>query len=308
MNVYDVVTTRILERIIDAKNNGKKLHWVKPWTGGPTLPMRYGTGKAYQGINLLLLEPGNEYITFHAIQEMNESRDEDNKLYIKKNSHTSPVVFYNKKAVKDENGEPVLDEFGNPAEKWYAKYYRVFNREDIKNLPSHYPAEKIKHSTSEAMKLLDKYIADYIKATGIELELVEDGTNCFFDADANRIRMPMKEGFKSAYAYYSSALHEIIHSTAIKMNRNIRNNFGSSNYSREELIAQIGSQMLLNQFRIVCDDNEEENDIAYIDGWLSHLKEHSKELAIAASHAEKAAMFFVEKAEAVMRKNEKKIA
>ena len=308
MTVYDVVTTKILDRIIEARNAGKKLHWVKPWSGGPTLPMRYSTGKAYQGINLLLLDPGSEYITYHAIQEMNETRDDDSKLSIKKNCHTSPVVYYDKIALKDENGEPVLDEYGLPAERWYAKYYRVFNREDIRNLSSHYPAEKIEHSTSDAMKVLDKYLSSYFKATGIELDSVEDGTNCFYDAEANRIRLPEKTGFKSAYAYYSAALHEAIHSTATELGRRIRNDFGSSGYSREELIAQIGSQMLLNIFRIVCDESEEENDIAYIDSWLEHLKEHSKELAIAASQAEKAAQYFIAKAESVMKKNDKKIA
>jgi antirestriction protein ArdC len=288
MNVYEIITQRIIDRIERAKETGEKFRWVQPWSYGPVFPESYTSRQQYHGINLLLLESGNEYITYKAIQELNETLPEDEKLYIKKGSHTTPVAYFNNYDLKDENGNPVLDEYGEQAKKWYCKYYLVFNREDIKNLHSHYPSQKKVHTTSKETRLLDKYINAYAKAEGLTIDIVEDGTNCFYKPSEHMVRVPAKEGFNSKYAYYSAILHELIHSTSKGMGRQLGKGFGSDEYSREELIAQIGSQMLLNRFKIVCDETEEDNDIAYIEGWAKHLKEHEREITKADIQAEKA--------------------
>lgn len=308
MNVNEIITKRIIERIEDAKASGKPFKWVRPWSGGPTKAVSYTTGKPYRGINLLLLDAGSEYITYKAIKDMNESLAEDEKIYVKKGSHTVPVMYYDTYDLKDENGEPILDEYGNQAKKWFGKYYLVFNREDCRNLHSHFPAEKKLHTNSKATKLLDKYINAFVKAEGITLDIVEDGTNCFYRPSEHMVRIPDRAGFKSIYAYYSSALHEFVHSTSKGLNRKLGENFGTESYSREELIAQIGSQLLLNHFKIVCDEEEEINDIAYIDGWVSHLKEHEREISIAALQAEKAMNYFLEVAEKQLSSKCKKVA
>jgi antirestriction protein ArdC len=90
------------------------------------------------------------------------------------------------------------------------------------------------------------------------------------------------------------------------MGRQLGKGFGSDEYSREELIAQIGSQMLLNRFKIVCDEPEEDNDIAYIEGWAKHLKEHEREITKAAIQAEKAMEYFIEIAEKQIAKRKPK--
>jgi antirestriction protein ArdC len=306
MNVYQIITQRIIERINRAEETGEPFHWIKPWTGGCTLPMSYTSGKPYHGVNLLLLDSGCEYITYKAVQELNEVRAEDDKLYVKKGAHTIPVVFFNNYDLKDDEGNQLLDEYGNPAKKWYARYYSVFSREDVKNLHSHYPAERVIHTTSKETKLLDKYINAYAKAEGLTMDIVEDGVNCFYKPSQHLVRVPAKEGFKSIYAYYSSVLHEIIHSTSKGMGRQLGKGFGTDTYSREELIAQIGSQMLLNRFKITCDETEEDNDIAYISGWASHLKEHEREITRAAIQAERAMDYFVDVAEQQINKRKQK--
>lgn len=308
MNVYQIITERIINRIQEAEKNNESFHWIRPWSGGNTLPVSYVSQKPYHGINRLLLDAGCEYITYHAIQKLNESLPEDEKIYVKKNSKALPVMYFNTYDVKNEDGTPVLDEYGKPASKWYAKYYNAFNREDCTNLHAHFPAEKIKHTASKQTKLLDRYIKAYCLAEGLTMDVVEDGTKCFYRPEDHFVRVPEQAVFQSKYAYYSAVLHELIHSTSKGLDRRLGKGFGTDDYCREELVAQIGAEMLLNQFKIVCDQNEENNDIAYISEWVNHLRNHEREIVIAAQQAERACEYFMETAEKQMASRKKKTA
>lgn len=307
LNVYEIITEKIIERINEAKSSGKPFHWVKPWSGGAPYPVSYTTQQAYRGINRLLL-PAGEYITFNALQDYRKTQPEDETIFVKRGSHKLPIFYYGKYDKKDENGNPILDEYGNQEKGSFLRFYQVFNIEDIKGIHSHFPAVKTAKTSSKQTKLLDKYIAAYVEANTLQLDLVEDGANCFYSAGDNMIRVPSKEGFSSTYSYYSSVLHEIIHSTAKGVGRSVGKKFGSDAYSREELVAQIGSQMLLSHFQIAYDDKEFENDVAYIDGWASKLKDNVTEIAKASIQAEKAMQYFLESAEKQFKQKKKKVA
>uniref|UniRef100_UPI0040572E05 zincin-like metallopeptidase domain-containing protein n=1 Tax=Acetatifactor sp. TaxID=1872090 RepID=UPI0040572E05 len=307
MNVYEIITEKIIERINEAKDSGKPFHWVRPWSGGPSFSVSYTTQQPYRGINRLILDAG-EYITFNALQDYRKTQSEDATIFVKRGARKQPVFYYGKYDKKDENGNPILDEFGNQEQGSFLRFYQVFNIEDIKGIHSHFPAIKTAKTSSKQTKLLDKYIAAYVEATNLDMDIVEDGANCFYDAANHRVRVPAKEGFISTYAYYSAILHELIHSTSKGLNRSLGKSFGSDAYSREELIAQIGSQIMLTHFQIAYDDKEFENDIAYIDGWSSKLKKNVQEIAKAAAQAEKAMQYFLDTAEEHMRKCKKKTA
>lgn len=307
MNVYEIITEKIIERINEAKASGKPFHWVRPWSGGPSFPVSYTTQLPYRGINRLLL-PAGEYITFNSLQDYRKTQPEDAVIFVKRGAHKLPIFYYGKYDKKDEEGNPILDEYGNQEQGSFLRFYQVFNIEDVKGIHSHFPAVKVAKTSSKQTKLLDKYIAAYVKATNLEMDIVEDGANCFYDAESHRVRVPAKEGFSSQYAYYSSVLHELIHSTSRGIGRSLGKSFGSDSYSREELVAQIGSQMLLAYFQIAYDDCKFENDVVYIDGWASKLKDNVTEISKASIQAELATQYFLETAEAQINKVKKKVA
>ena len=68
--------------------------------------------------------------------------------------------------------------------------------------------------------------------------------------------------------------------------------FGNEEYSREELVAEIGSAMLCNYAGL---NNEKafKNSVAYVQSWLKVLKNDSKMILWAASRAEKAAKYIL---------------
>lgn len=302
MTVYQIITQRILQRIKEMEEQGKTFYWVKPWSGGAPIPESYLTQKTYNGINRLILEPG-EYITFKGIQQYKESHP-DTDVHIKKGSHKLPVFFYNTMEKKDKEGNPILDEEGNPLKVFFMKYFQVFSIEDVEGIESRYPAVKVDHSANEVTNKIDAYVKAYAIAENLTVDYAKNGSSCFYRSSDHMVRVPEKEGFTSNYAYYSTLLHEIIHSTSKGLSRKLGSFFGSTSYSREKLVAQIGSQMLLSQFGLEGDNKQTDNDIAYIKGWAKYLSDNTREVATAASQAEKAAQYFILKAEEILTKSE----
>lgn len=304
MNVYEIINEKIIKRLLDAKEKGTRFHWVKPWSGGPSCAVSYTTGKTYTGINRLILD-NTEYITYKALLDYKKSQPETADIHIKKGVHKYPVFFYGSYDKEDSDGNVILDKNGNPQKGHYLKFYQAFDREDIVGLPSNFPAKKSIKITTKSTKELQKYINAYAEEENLVLEYIEDGSRCYYSAQDHRVRVPKIEGFSSVYSFFNSLSHEIGHSTSRSLNRKIGKVFGSSAYSREELVAQIFAEIVCNHFHIISDEKQTDNEIAYIDNWLNVLqaKDNAKELAIAATQAEKAFQYFLETAEKQMSKN-----
>lgn len=295
MNIYELVTSQILERIEETEKTKEPFYWIRPWTGGAKTPQNYITQIPYHGANLVTLTPG-EYITYKQLLDYKKtlSPTEEKKVYIKKGCHTVPIFFFTKKPKKDKDGNIIYKkDKTTPEEVFVFKYYRAFNREDIKGLPSHFPAEHIEHTETESMRQADRFILAYAKQEKLTLDTVKDGSECFYLPGEHFVRVPAREGFTTAYDFYSSIFHELMHSTSKGLGRDMGKSFGSAAYCKEELVAQIGSAMLLNAFGIVPETKKiQDNDIAYIKGWAEHLKNNKSEIVRASSLAENAARYF----------------
>jgi antirestriction protein ArdC len=114
------------------------------------------------------------------------------------------------------------------------------------------------------------------------------------------ICLPLREQFKTAAGYYGTLFHEATHSTGHstrldRLHRNAR--FGNGEYSKEELVAELGSAYLLHHAGLDT-AAETRNAAAYIQSWLKALKNDRKMLVWAAAKAEKAARFILEQPEA----------
>ena len=296
MTVYEQITQKLLDRIEEAERTGEKFRWVKGWTGGPICAVEYVTGRPYSGCNAITLDAG-EYITWNRLCDYKKtiSEEEAKNIYVKKGCHKVPVYYWFHQDEKDKDGNIVYDDEGNPKQIFYMKKHLVFMREDIQGLPSKFPAKKVNHTPVKHEKQLQKFIQTFIEETNLDVDIVEDGTKAYYRSDTHTIRVPRKDGFKSSYAYYQVLLHELCHSTAKALGRSLDGTFGDVSYSKEELIAEIGSQMILQRMGIV-DDDTEENSIAYLQNWAQHLRANKRELAVAASQAEKVAQYFFEAA------------
>lgn len=97
----------------------------------------------------------------------------------------------------------------------------------------------------------------------------------YFSPMAGNIGMPPFEAFHNSFKHSESLLHELIHWTGHK-NRLDRLPMGwtnKQNYSKEELVACLGSALLLNHLGVEASEEMEQNQTAYLQGWLSYLKD-----------------------------------
>ena len=297
-NVYDLVT----ERIIEQMNKGI-IPWHKPWsivangnTNGTNSAINYVTRKAYSPLNQMLLGESGEYLTWKQIESL--------KGKVKKGANSHIVVFYTTteytREIKgtDENGKETTrtEEYKIPV----LKYYRVFHLSDTENIPSKItPDEICEPEPEQAITAAENIINDYVfreSFNGFKFQNNKPSNEAYYSQAHDKVVVPMKKQFKSLEEYYSTTFHELTHSTLLAKrcnrteNGNITARFGSQVYSKEELVAEIGSAMLCTIAGISTKDVFD-NSVAYIQGWIKSLKNDNKMIVWAASRAEKAALY-----------------
>lgn len=274
------VTDFITEAIIEKLEAGC-IPWRKPWNGSANCPKNLITKKPYRGINVFILScyqySSPYFLTFRQAQ--------DKGGVIKKGAKSIPVVFWSVKEIADR-------ETGDDKNIPILRYYRVFNIEDVEGIEA--PAiEEITREFSpieEAQRIVDGMPQRPDIKTG--------EARAYYSPSLDYINMPRNELFHTDEEYYSTFFHELTHSTghASRLNRATvtkSSYFGSSEYSREELIAEMGASFLSAEAGIV--QATIDNSASYIKGWISALKsKDNRGLVIqAAAAAQKAADFIL---------------
>ena len=172
------------------------------------------------------------------------------------------------------------------------RYYNVFHISQVEGVkPLAKPFEDVK-----PIEEADKVIADYVKRENIDFE--ECASNqAYYSPSFDRVVVPMKQQYKNINEYYSTTFHELTHSTGHKNRLNRLQNgavaaFGSETYSKEELVAEIGSASLMNLLGIETPKTFR-NSAAYIQSWLKVLRNDNKFIVSASSKAEKAVNYII---------------
>lgn len=270
-NVYEMVT----ERIIAELEKGV-IPWKKPWTGVRSGAFNRISKKPYSIINQILLKHAGEYATFKQWSELGG--------HIRKGEKSEMVVFwkiFEKEETNEETGEKEVKKIP------MLRYYNVFHISQVEGVePLVMPFAEV-----EPIEEADKIITEYVEREHITFD--ECASNeAFYSPSRDRVVVPMKEQYTNINEYYSITFHELTHSTGHK-NRLDRLHtgadaaFGSETYSKEELVAEIGSASIMNLLGIETPQTFK-NSAAYIKNWLSVLKNDNKFIVSASSKAEKA--------------------
>lgn len=274
----------ITNKIIDQLKNGC-VPWEQPWFGVRGA-RSYNTNKAYSFLNQLILggESGH-YITWHQLNML--------KGHLRKGSKGKRVFFWSTfdKAEENENGEKVIRKIP------YLKTYTVFHVCDCEGLPQRWIPQNPIGKDNKPVDLAENTIKQYLDREKIELKH-QNPNEAYYSVKYDFINIPELHNFKSSEEYYSALFHESVHSTGHRkrLQRFKENDtsspFGSPDYSREELVAEMGSSFLLKQVGI---DNSRtlEQSAAYIQSWIAALKNDYSLIAIAASRAERAVEYIL---------------
>lgn len=278
----------------------KQLGWKKEWNAQSMLPINAINNKTYKGINKFWLSlvamsrrtDDPRWCTFKQIQ--------DKGWKLNKGSKGAKVEYwmpYDKNERKGITWEDYRKRNGDPSVILVSRYYVVFNGKDIEGIPPLLPLEVNSINQDELIAKLSKNMA---------VEILNDGGDrAFYNPMEDKIHLPKQEYFVSNYAYNATSLHEIAHSTgaAHRLNRNIMNMFGSSDYAYEELIAEITSCFMSINLKVVQDENHINNHKAYVQSWINAIKEKPETLIKAIREAEKTANYMEYKAELISEKD-----
>jgi antirestriction protein ArdC len=276
VNVYEVITTRIVELLQQGT-----IPWRKPWSAASGEPRNLVSGRSYRGINVFLLSAmpfaSPYWLTYRQASERGGS--------VRKGSKGCPVIFWRwPKGEEQTEDAKEIEASRGPL----LRYYTVFNVEQCDGIA----APQTVARTFEAIPECERIVSSMPNPPRIGHE----GTRAFYRPSNDSITMPPALFFESPALYYSTLFHELTHSTGheSRLARKAvtdRNAFGSHEYSREELVAEMGAAFLCGMAGIDAATLKESS--AYLASWIRVLNGDSRLAITAAAQAQKAADFIL---------------
>ena len=118
----------------------------------------------------------------------------------------------------------------------------------------------------------------------------QEGDRAFYRPSTDEVVLPIRKQFTSTAEYYSTVFHELTHSTGhtSRLTRLSKQSFfGTEDYSKEELVAEMGAATLVNHIGLETSTSLR-NSAAYIQNWLQVLHNDKRFIISAAGKAEKA--------------------
>ena len=280
--------------------------WKKPWfTEGALQWPKNLNGREYNGLNALMLLLQCEkqgwqiprFCTFDCVQRLNNAEKKDAngealpRVSVLKGERSFPVFITTFTCIDKDTKERIkYDDYKRLSEEERKQYnvypkmqvYRVFNVSQT-NLQEARPemwtklqAENVRptHEQGEGEQFsfapLDTMIKDNRWICPIKPTY---GDNAYFSISKNEIVVPEKLQFTDGEAFYGTLLHEMSHSTGheSQLDRFKPTSFGSAEYAREELVAELGSALVAQRYGMT--KHIKEDSAAYLKSWLESLKE-----------------------------------
>jgi len=247
-----------------------------PWhnLAGTGIPINIVSKKPYRGMNRFWLTLASMRLNnchFASYKQWQEKGRQ-----VKKGELGFEIVYYKPTTWKVKN------EAGEEEEKSTAllRFSTVFNETQLENYEA--PKEEKRESVVEQIWRVDEVI-DCLKP------VIEEGASgAFYRPSEDKIYLPPIEMFKSTEQHYATLLHELTHWTGHKTrcDRPLRNNFGSKEYAKEELIAELGSSFLCQDLGV--SNYLRPDHVHYLKSWLGALRDDNRFIFRAAAKAQKA--------------------
>ena len=289
MNNISKARQNLINAYIESLDEGQ-IPWEQMWR--TTIPENAISGIKYRGINNLYLSyiaykrgyKDNRWITFNQMKKKNWKFIESAK------GKGVPVEWWtmknknNNKIISFEEYNRLIQE--NPEKEREYKIskmsYIVFNGDLIDGLFN----DKIEQKQEI---ISNDYIQNIINNIGVGYK--EEGEEAYYNPYEDIVVLPPSNSFKTSNSYYATQLHELAHSTGheSRLSRNIKNRFGTEEYAKEELRAEISSSFLMQKFHLEEDKRHLDNHKSYVKNWLELLKNSPQELFNAITDANKIA-------------------
>jgi antirestriction protein ArdC len=281
-DIYSEITAKIIAQI-----EAGVLPWVQPWAGGPalSLPKNASTKKSYSGVNILLLWDAlfargferNQWLTFKQALALGG---------VVRKGETGTTAVYADSFVPKKEQEAASASGEDARRVAFLKRFTLFNIAQCDGLPADLFAPVGPVSDVDPLPDAESLLA----ASGATIQ--RGGEQAYYNTGEDFIRIPEQISFFAPINFYRTALHELTHWSGHKsrLARDFSGRFGNEAYAREELVAELGSAFLCASLGIVPTVRHAD----YIGNWLAVLKNDSRAIVSAASHASKASDFLLQ--------------
>lgn len=276
---YERITATILSLI----EKGDLMPWQKPWKSTGEWARSMSTGKTYNGINrwiLTLTAQANDWSPWFGTYKQIEALGGQ----VRKGEKSQVAILW--KPAEKVNADGDVEKF------LILRTFNVFSASQADGLPEKFYSKPEPANDDDRSDDAEQVFSDYVEREGISGTFF-GGDRAFYSPVTDTITMPKFETFVSADHYYATVFHECAHSTGHKSRLDrpgVSNfdHFGSHQYSREELVAEMASSLVLGVLGL-DKPNLVENQASYLAHWHKALKEDPQALVWAAGRAEKAA-------------------
>ncbi len=261
--------------------------WIRPWDAGAVAqdtPVNGWTGRAYRGINTLLLWVAQTALGYDSGEWFTFRQAKLAGGQVRKKEKATLVVLWKPLEVADKEAE----EPDARKTVMLMRHYNVFNRAQLDGLPEA-TAQPVSGRTWDPVERAEEVVV------ASKASITYGGDRACYAPGPDRIRMPARAAFREPGEFYSTQFHELTHWTghASRLAREYGSRFGDSAYAREELVAEMGAAFLCAAVGIEGQLQHPE----YIGAWLDVLREDKRAVITAASHAQKAADFLLQQLE-----------
>lgn len=277
------IRQQVTDSIIQAIEQGT-LPWRKSWQSD-SVPFNMSSGKKYSGINVLLLAMR----PFEDPRFLTEKQAEYMGLKIHGDAMATQIVRMvevnrKKKSNVKSSSDEVLAE--DDVKALVMRTYRVFNASQIDGIAP-LPKRECDVTCSAAVD----GIIQGLHKTGLKVNFGQ-GFEPAYRPRTDEVRMPPASAFTSIDEFHSVLLHEAAghgsqHPKRLAMMHTDIPKFGSAEYSRLELIAELTSAQLAAQLGLPVSQSLTDSHASYIASWLQVLKNDKTEIFKAANAAQK---------------------
>jgi antirestriction protein ArdC len=243
------------------------------------MPRNALTGRAYSGVNVLILWatvmargwPSQNWLTFKQALDAGG--------HVRKGERGATIVFADRFTPEAEWAR--AEAAGEDAKAIpFLKRFTVFNVAQIDGLGDCAP-EPQALGPREIVEAGERLIA----ASGVDFRI--GGNAAFYAPGPDVVQVPPQQAFSQPIDYYRTAFHELAHATghSARLGRNQKGRFGSADYAREELVAELGAAFLCASLGI----RPTVRHADYIGAWLTVLRNDARAIFRAAAAASRAA-------------------
>ena len=324
-NSGDKAIDKFCSLMIERMKSMKASDWRQGWTNGKGtmlgMPQNL-SGRNYSGTNSFFLQMDTAMNAYRTPVYMTFMQAQKENLRIKKGAQSMPVIYWDLN-IKDERGKRVAESDykqmsrGEQAKCEVRPFLRAFsvfnvdqtnleevNKEKYDAIVDRFKGPQLRDTQGMyENRALDRMFERQEWICRVQNDRIVDGA--YYSPARDMVIIPMKEQFnigknaeeifKDGMEYYSSALHEMTHSTgtANRLNRDKGAKFGDAKYAKEELVAELTAAMVGNTLGF--DKRILNNNAAYMDGWINALREEPKFIVSVMADVNKASKMILEK-------------